>query len=592
MSRRTRSARTFAACLALTVVGTWPLVWPAGGLVQRNADAYGSAWLIWSAGTQDVAGTLAWADTLLFGMLAPLAAPFGAATGYHLLTFLGVLVSVVVTERVAHQVFDVRRPASLIAAGAYGLSPLVGTGLAEGHGGLLLGPGLPLLFAALERRPAQTPWRWAGWVVGAGTLCALQSGYFAVMAALVVGVYGGARRRPIWRIAPLALGPALVYWIVVFGGLDPSAASERVSGLVSTFTTLDTLAGIPPGFDLGWYHVRYPLLWTLLAFGVALPLARREGPDSALVLVALTAVVLSLGERAYVTVFPGSFEDLRTGSAWGWIRHWAPPLKLFRFPSRFLWVWYLAGGLGAARLASWLLPGRSHWLVALVLGETLLVGMRPLEPRRTLAEIPSAYDVLTPDDTVLDLWPWYPNSISLHVLNISCYYQTRHQAQLPFSCLTVSTPQSPLRTQVDGVIAAVLANSPERALEVLAQDGITHVAWHADAFERDGRLAVGRVLDAWWGPPLARTRDGGETIALYAVGPAEPAPARVAAQPTPGLSVDDNCPSYAMCRVRPETTAELGDPTPLALLPLMAAGGLLLLPFAARRRRRDPGDTQ
>ncbi len=585
MSRRSRELWVLGACTALTVVGTWPLACPGAGLVQRNADAYGSSWLVWSAGTQDVLGTLRWADTLLFGLLAPLVAPLGAATGYHLLTFLGVLASVVVTEQVAHRVFEVRRPASLVAAGAYGLSPLVGTGLVEGHGGLLLGPGLPLLFAALELRPGSRPWRWAAAVTGAGTLCALQSGYFAVMAALVVGIYGGARRRPIHRVLPVAALPALAYWAVVFGGLDPSAASERVSGLVSTFTALDTLAGIPPGFDLSWYHVRYPLLWSLLAFGAVLPLARREGADAALVLVGLTAVILSLGERVYVTTFPGEFEDLRTGSAWGWIRHWAPPLKLFRFPSRFLFVWYLAGGLAAARVIAWLLPGRSHALVALVLGETLLIGMRPGEPRQTLAAVPSAYDALAEDDTVLDLWPWYPNSISLHVLNISCYYQTRHHARLPFSCLTVSTPQSPLRTQVDGVIAAVLANNPDRALEVLAQDGITHVAWHSDAFEQDSREVVGRTLEAWWGPPVARTRDGGETIVLYVAGPAEPAPERAVTPSSLDGPLSENCPDYAMCRVRPADTIEPRDPTPLAALPLAAGGGLLLLPLLTRRRR-------
>jgi len=593
LSRRTRSLRMLGLCAALTVVGTWPLAWPDGALVQRNADAYGSAWLIWSAGTQDVAATLEWADTLLYGLLAPLVAPLGAATGYHVLTLLGVFLSVAVTERVAHQIFEVRRPASLIAAIAYGLSPLSGTGLAEGHGGLLFGPGLPLLFGALERRPGSRPWQWAGWVTAAGCLCALQSGYFAVMAGLTVGVYGGARRRPLWRIVPIALGPALVYWVVVFGGLDPSSAADRVSGLVSTFSALDTLAGVPPGFDLAWYHIRHPLLWTLLAFGAALPLARREGPDTALVLVGVTAVVLSLGERAYVTTFPGEFSDLRTGSAWGWIRHWASPLKLFRFPTRFLWIWYLAAGLGAARLAAWLLPGRAHWLVALVLGETLLVGMRPLEPRRTVAAIPSAYDALTPQDTVLDLWPWYPNSVSLQVLNISCYYQTRHQAQLPFSCLTVSTPQSPLRTQVDGVVAALLANAPDRALEVLAQDDITHVAWHSDAFEQDGREDVGRILEHWWGPPVARSRDGGETIVLYRAGPAEPAPERPSVTASPDAAVlDDNCPSYAMCRVRPGGSAEPGDPLPLWVLPVTAAGGLILLPLAARRRRSPASDPQ
>ena len=141
---------------------------------------------------------------------------------------------------------------------------------------------------------------------------------------------------------------------------------------------------------------------------------------------------------------------------------------------------------------------------------------------------------------------------------------------------------------MDGTIAAVLANSPDRALEVLSQDGITHLAWHSDAFEQDGRQAVGRILNAWWGPPLARSRDGGETITIFAVGPADPAPTPPTETPLAGVVVDDNCPSYAMCRVRPDERVEEGDPTPLPVLPLMAAGGLVLLPLVARRRRDPP----
>ncbi len=587
MNHRDRSRGVLLACVGLTAVGTWPLIWPAGGLVQRNADAYGSAWLVWSAGTSELANTLQWADTLLFGLFATLAAPLGPVAGYHLLTFLGILTTVIVTEQVTHRTFEVPRPASLIAACAYGLSPLVGTGLAEGHGGLLFGPGLPLLLGALESRPDQyRPWRWPLLVTAAGTLCALQSGYFAIMAALVVLVYGGMRFRPLWRLGPTAFLPALAYWVIVFGGLDPSLAAERVSGLVSTFTAADTLAGIPPGFDLNWYHVRFPLLWTLLAFGVVVPLVRRSKPDRALIAVGIAAIVLSMGERAYLTTFPGEFEDMRTGGAWGWIRHWAPPLKLFRFPSRFLWIWYLVGGIAAARSAAWLLPRRVGWLVALVVAETLVVGMRPLEPRKTLAEIPSAYDVLTPEDTVLDLWPWYPNSISLHVLNINCYYQTRHNAHLPYSCLTVAAPNSPLRGQVDGLVAAILADSPDRAEKILQKDEISHLAWHSDAFAKDSREQVGQVIEHWWGPALARTRDGGESIAIYKVKPAQPLPKQAPAVSNAPITLDPNCPEYAMCRVRPEVITKEGDPLPLFVLPTMAGGGFLLLVLLFRGPRR------
>jgi len=567
--------------LVATVIGTWPLASPGEALVQRNVDGYGSAWLVWRSAAEGLGlGHLEWIDTLLFGLVAPLLAPLGIVTAYHLVTFFGVLLAVLVTEQVAHHLFTVPRPASLAAGVAFGLSPLAGTAIAEGHGGMLLGAGLPLLLGALEWDPAGRRLRWALAVTAAGTICALQSGYFAVLAALVVLVYGGLRRRPLWLLALVAAAPAYYYVAFALGGLglaEVTEATGRVSGLVATVATADNLAGIPPGFDQGFYHVRYPLLWTLLAFGLVVPLLRRERSDLPLLVCGVVAALLALGTRAQVTAFHGDFESMRTGAPWGWIRHWIPPLSLFRFPSRFLWIWYLCVGVAAARSLAWLLPRRTMTLVALVFVEAMVLGMRPLEPRQTLAAVPSAYEVLQPEDVVLDLWPWFPDSLALQLLNISCYYQTGHAAQLPYECLTIKTSDSPFRGQIDGLLPAILEDTPPRANAILAGGKVTHVAVHVDAFSPSGRARLRERLGTWWGRPIASSRDGGETVEIYRVRKGRRSPV-TPLQPTAGSEpLERGCPAHAMCRNGASMVLPSPDPVPLWVLPSLA--GVLGLGF-------------
>ena len=569
--------RSVAVAVPLVVLASWPLARPAGQLVQRNADGYGSAWLVWRLGEGGSLGDLQFVDTLLFGLLAPLVAPFGPALGYHLVTLLALVLGVVVAERVAARVFGSPWPASLVAGLAFGLSPLAGTALAEGHGGMLLGAGLALLLGALEREPGERPWRWAALVTLAGCLCALQSGYFGVMAALVVGVYGGLRRRPVHRVALLAAAPAAAYVVYVLGteAMALEAIAMRVGDRIAPAATADSLAGVPPGMGLAWYHVRFPLLFGLLALGGLLPLLRGQGPDRALALTGLVAVALSFGAEARLTVFSQAFQEQAIGAPWGWLTWAFAPLGLFRFPTRFLWVWYLCGGMAAARLVGWLVQSRGRWLLtAVVFAELLVLGMRPWEPREVPAEVPSAYEVLRDEHVVLDLWPWYTDSLSLPLLNLSCYYQTAHAADLPYPCLTVASRTSPLRSRVDAMVAAVMDDDPSRARTIVKADGITHIAWHPDAFPPEGRKRMQDVLKRWFGFPLATSRNGGELVVLWAVRSGYAATeSPVAPWPEPG---DGTCASCLdAVEAAPPTTPR--DPVPPWTL--LLAGALLAVPI-------------
>jgi hypothetical protein len=569
-----------------TVIASWPLIWPAGALVQRNADGYGSTWLIWYTGSESSwLGHLAWVDTLLFGLAAIPAHLLGPVNAYHLLGLIALLLNVLVTEQVAHRIFEIPRPASLIAGIAYGLSPLAGTAIAEGHLGMLLGAGLPLLLGALGSDASKRPWVWALRVVLAGIICAVQSGYFAVLAVILVLGFGGLRRRPLWRIALLAVAPAAVYSQFVIGGPETAGkASSRILGLVSTVATADTLAGNPPGFDLAFYHVRYPLVWALLAFGAVVPVLRRDRTAVPLLACGLVAIGLAMGNRAQVTVFPGEFADLKVGAAWGWIRHWVEPLKLFRFPSRFLWIWYLCGGMLAARSIAWLVPRRAALLGLVVFLELLVQGMRPWEPRTTLAEAPSAYQILTARDTVLDLWPWFPNSLGLHLLNLSCYYQTTHLAQLPFECLTIQPGESPFKGQNTGLLPAILSDDPPRAKAILAGQDVTHVALHVDAFSQSGRRRVRDRLEQWWGPPIATSLDGGETLEIYSVSSGRRRSLTALQTPSGPTVKAPECPAGDMCRNQGTWITATPDPVPLWVLPAMAITGCMALWFAGIRR--------
>ncbi len=573
-----------------TVVATWPLTWPGEALVQQNVDGYGSAWLIWRAGTAEGLEHLLWIDTLLYAGVAPLLAHLGPVSGFHVASWLGVAMGVWVSEWVAHHRFEVPRPASLAAGLAFGLSPLAGTALTEGHAPMLLGTGLPLLLGALLATPDGRRLRWALWVTLAGCLCALQSGYVGVLAAVLVGVVGAGLRRPLWAVALLASVPAWLYAQEALGGVGMDAllsARGRVAGLVSSVTAADNLAGVPPGADLVFYGVRAPLLWTLLVFGVVVPLVRRDRRCYPLVACGLLAVLLAFGDRIALTAFPGEHQQLRTGAPWGWIQHWVPLLDSFRFPSRFLWIWYLCAGLAAARSFAWLLPRRSGLLVLLLFAETTLVGMRPTAPRRTLAAIPSAYDVLTPEDRVLDVWPWFPESLALRLLNLSCYYQTGHGAQLPHDCLTVRASESPFRDQVEGLLPAMLRDDPPRALAVLAGRGVTHVALHLDAFSPSGQDRLRSRLSQWWGAPLAESRDGGEVVVLYRVRQARRHHlAEAVERPPKRLHLPARrCPEDGMCgnvATRPEPPRDPVPPWGLPALAGLLAGGLVV----GRRRWR------
>ncbi len=520
------------AALAAALVGTWPMAAAGGALVQRNFDGFGSAWLLWflGQGTGELPGRL---DTLLFVGVGRLAvAVLDPAAAYHLVTMLGVGLSFAATALVASRVFAAGPVAALVAGLAYAWSPLAGTALVEGHGGWLLGPGLPLLIGALAAASDGRPWREAGLVVGAGVLCALQSGYVAVMAGVAVLVVGGLLRRSLWRIGLLALPCAALYaWLVLpdaqaqEGGVRAWAwYLDMVAAMPpSDHATLDTLLGDPPGAGLMLRHVRHPMGYGLLAGGLVVPLLRRDRLGLVMAALGLAGLVLALGPRLLATALPGS-PTLASSLPYAWLVAAAPPLSLFRFPVRFLWLWYAAMGLGTARSLTWLSAGgrRAPFLLGLaVVAEALLMGVRPWESRTTRADAPSALQALQPGDVVYDLWPLHApgHPLSLQLKELTCWYQVEHGAGLPVPCLDVQVDQAPLYG-LHRTVAQALLDDGERPPRDLDDAGVTAVAWHPDAFSVESRARVLATATRWWGRPVAASTDGGEALVLWRHAPA------------------------------------------------------------------------
>ncbi len=577
-----------AAGLTAAVVGTWPMAVSWGALVQRNFDAFGGTWMLWRLGPHAREGLpLPRFETATFLLLGgPLTALADPAGVYHLLVILGVTCAFVTAEWVARRIFEVPPPASWIAGLGYALCPLAGTAIVEGHGGWLVGPGLPLMIGALFARPRRRPWRWAALVVGAGALAAGHSGYLAVMAGIAVLALGGGLGRPVWRVALLSLPAALAYAALVVpeltlegGGDIGGAYADMLAGLPeSDVATLDTLAGLPPGSDLPLNHARRSLLFTLLVGGVLIPLARRERAGALLALTALTGVALSLGPALLPTFLPEG-EALVGSMPYGWIVALAPALAVFRFPARFLWLYYAAAAVGAARTAGWLTEGLTAsrrraamaGLAALTAAEVAFFAVRPWEPRQVLREIPGAYAALTAEDRVLDLWPSYaPGHLqAMHLQQLGCYYQTRHGAGLAAPCASATAETGVQAQPFPGLGMALAGDAPGRWPEELARAGITAVAWHPDAFPPEERGRLRAALDRWWAL-RAESTDAGEAVRIYAVGPVSPG----RAGPPAAAAVSEGLEECEGLEALPRGVAQGGSREPL---PPWSLGVLALL---------------
>lgn len=521
-----------AAAVLLGVAGTWPML-PAlfeNTLVQANFDGYGSGWLLWALGPGGAARP-ARIDTFAFAatgaLLARLVAPW---TAYHLATLLGTVLSFLAAAGVAVRVLGAGLAGGIVAGAAYALGPLAGTAVAEGHGGWLLAPGLPLLIGALLWAPDPArgggPWTRALLATLAGSLCALQSGYTAVMAGLTVLLLTARDPAQLARIAALSVLPALAYAALVLpdaqdgvaGALPWSWYVDQLAALPpSDVATLDTLLGAPPGAGLVLHGARHALGAGLLTGGLLLPLLRRDRVGLRLAALGGVGLLLALGPALVTTAVEGGPAALGP-LPFALAVAAAPPLALFRFPVRFLWLWTAAMGLGTARSLRWL-QGRAPVLAALlgltVLVESLLLGMRPAEPRTTRADFPSAHQALGPADVVLELWPLHApgHPLGLELKELGCWGQLHHPAQLPVPCLDVAVDRAPLYPLQRALAQALVAGGPPPP--ELDDFGITAVAWHADATRPALAPRLAEQLAAWWGPPVAETTDGGEHVRLY-----------------------------------------------------------------------------
>lgn len=566
--------------LLTALLVTWPMA-ASQGLVQRNMDAYGSAGLLAAAaGSGPLPERV---DTVLFVLLgAPLVPLLGPVGAVHGATLLGVALSFHAAEWAARRGLGLGRPASLLAGLAWCSHPLLGTALADGHGGWLVAPGLPLLLGALARSarspsPREGPWRTAALVTGAGLLCALQSGYVGVMAALAVGLLGLLWRLPLGHIAALGLPAALLYGLVFFG-LDAGEATTGGAGPTpaSDAASLATLLGQPPGTGLLLGHARHALPPVLFSAGVLLPLLRRDRVGRGLALLALVAVALSLGGRLHLGPWPG--EGL--GPA---VLPWAGlqallPLDDFRFPSRFLWLALAAAALGAARSAAGLSRARAGVLAALVLLEGLLLGARPWEPREVRADAPVAHAALPQGARVLELWPDRPADAlqGAALEELACFGALDHGRPPLGPCVDLVEGGTPAQALGAELLAALRLGGPAPAglLPSLRDAGADGLAWHADAFRAEELAPLRAGLVAWLGPPLAEGDAGGEQVVVWAL------PQRLADGVAPGLSGLSACAPGALAAPPPRRS----EPHPAWLLLFAALGlGLAVAPLPGRR---------
>ena len=510
------------ACLLVAALVTWPMA-STGALVQRNFDGFGSAWLLFQLSSGR--GLAELLDTWLFALLgAPLAWVLGPVRAYSTATLVGVGSMGLAAWWAARGPFRLPPWPAGIAAVVVMANPLVGTAITEGHGGILVGPGLPLLLGALQLSPRERPWRWALLVAGAGLLCALQSGYFAYLAAGLTPLWCAWTRRPLWRVLALVALPLGLF------ALGTLLATRGVNGADSwawyswhmgalpppAVVSLDRLAGSPPGSDALLHGTRTALIFVLLVLGVVAPLVRGDRIGRGLALLALVGVLVALGPELRLTCSPD--DSFAAPLPFGWLAHRLPALALFRLPARALWLYYLAAGLGAARtVAAMPRPSLGVAAGAVLLAELLVMGARPWEARTTLATVPSAYGALEAHDTVLDLWPAFsaehPQGVELKEL--SCFYQTGHRRQLPMACLTVQLGESRLIALNHRVHHALVQGGSAPDLDPC----VTALAWHPDSFDAARRQPTALQLARWWGPPLAESTDAGERVLVFRVAP-------------------------------------------------------------------------
>jgi len=567
-----RNLLTVALFTVLVVAFTWPLARdPLAHHLSRQFDWYGAAWLSGVAplvdGRLDTAMTnwpfgesLVQADSFVLLAMSHLLTPVtGPMLPLALCALGGPVLSAWAAERFAARALGASWPASLIAGAAYGFSGLAATALLEGHVYLLLNPWLPLFaWHALvaTRRTGR-----AGDAVLAGIywgLCLLTSAYAGIAATLFVVVVGIAAlvRRSLHAAPAVAflaiILPLGVAYGAVFdanggaldgrplpaslaytfdeagdsdaasvaladldpGDLDPGDTAAHVAMNVGS-THLLTLVGWTPSVDAYRHSIAPSLGFTVILLSVVGLRALRGTPGWKAVGVAgLLALLLSFGP--YLQLLG---DDLRI--PWLlWPLDRVAASTFFRFPGRLMMLASLALGGVAALTASRVFAGRRGPVLAVVLLAALEPLVQTALPARAAVvpvDTPAAYFDAPDEGAVLDFLPVFDTLAAdqAHYWNnLTCSYQADHLRPILNRCLG-TVPEEGSRVLVSTWLAQGLRQRAPDLARVLADIGISSVAFHPDAFPEGSRATFRDALDRSFGIPASTSDNGGERVLLY-----------------------------------------------------------------------------
>lgn len=525
--------------LALAVAWTWPAAVAGDALlVGRHFDLPGTVWFIDAAprvlpGLHDP--LTAWPagadydrpDSYLLLALGGLLQGLSAVRVHNLLQVVGVWTSAWAAEAFARAV-GARFPASLVAGAAYGFCGLAASALLEGHVYLALNPWLPL-FGWAWLRATGPDGRAAHGLAAAGawSLALLTSAYVGLAASLLaLGLLaaGGARRSlrpgPVLAAAlPVAAVGGLYLWAFSGGSMHGGAPwvaddfPSRAAFLQSRSADVVNLAAATAEVDRVGHSLSAWLPGTALALFLAAPVALRgQRLWRGLALTGVAALVLSLGPA--IASPTRAWLPLPLGLVAGF-----DAADLLRFPVRLGWAWALCAGVVAARVATVLLERGGRWawpLAAAMLLDVFFWGGLPTRQRTQLADAPSAY---AGEGAVLDLYPEQPRGPgewNAWSQALACLYQVEHGRPIVDDCVAPYPEDNPRMALQRSVTGALLRGEPVRP--ILEVEDVRTVALHPDLFTPGDRARLSEGLAALDGAPR-ESRDGGERVVAYAVGP-------------------------------------------------------------------------
>ena len=583
-----RSGRLLEVLLALAAYGalavavTWPIAESLDSRVLGVVDSDSGTMIWWLDVLQrmgyDIVGT---------SRIAEVAAPFGAEQSnalniqwawpllpaYLLTKWLGAVAAYNLTlltglafSGAAAYALGRALGASVLVAGWMGLAYLIFPWHVEravaGHVTLIHLECFPLLAIALLLLARRRTRGRIALLGGAVLLCWVTSGYYGVMAMVVVAVASltwalqARPLRPALRSAAATTGLAVAVSLAVAvaalaGGGDGGVGEARPLDNVDRFglrplelvvpaPANPTLARVAPGFwesrrhgsniqetsnYLGWATIALALLWL-----VRLRRATRPGAELRRV-TAVTAVVALVG---FLLALPGLVELLGVRFAWMPSRLLYELLPAFRVPSRWMAVVFLAilvaATLGLAELVR-LVRARTRPSLAAAAGGAcvaLVAVVSVIELRATHpgvlydpAALPAEYALLarTPAGAIAE-YPfvqWEDTMNGAYVVR-----QRQHGRSL------VNVAPSPWRSPVEGLRRSLVDPRAPGAATTLAALGATAVITRPDT--------LGRALEQ---PLPERSPRLGSGFDLVGTTPEQVSVWRVTAGPAPAVAEAD-----------------------------------------------------